>query len=1011
MLIPSETEKLVKTIYSGSGTIISESPSWLPKADFSRTQTDLIAKNYDGEEVVFVDYFTNYDPPSILTDNGLLLKGTLLKALAGPLAPGQYAQAAGGEVLSIGEVSTVTGTVKATRLDGTTTDLNGGDPIFQGDTIETVGNGSVGLVFVDKTTLSLSEGGKMVLDELVYDPESGTGSMAVDMMEGAFSFVSGEIAAGAPDAMKVTTPVATVGIRGTTVAGKAAVEGNENAFTLLQDSDGGVGQISISNAGGTQVLAQVGATTTVSSFNAPPPAPVILSAAQIQANYGSALNVLPPTPDVAPQPQAAPPPEEEQQQEEAVEEEGSEEGEEEASEEAVSEEEGEGEGEGEGEEGPPEGEGEEGPPEGEEGPPVGPDGEPLAEGEGGPDGEGPGGPDGEALAEGEEGPPLGPDGEPLPPGEGGPPVDEGLPAGDVVAPLDGGPGPGGEGPTGSEEIAAKEAFETALADGASPEQAMAAAAEAGGFINPAGAADFAGGPGNFTPLGGPAAGPSGQGDFDKGPVGNLEVKSEGNPLGAQSNFGPISSFGSPSSFGVTAGDPFATSTPGFSSGPGNSFGSAIGGGFGGMAVEMFGGPMSSSSSSFGFSPDDVSAGPKGAFALGPADPFGGPVGFGPVAGNVYSSNLTENSFVESSYVFDDPSLYNDFIERKKASEEETIETNFVGTTGNDVITGTIFADVMTGGLGDDTYVLNNIGDVITEMANAGTDTIQSSITHTLASNIENLTLTGSGNINGTGNSLGNTLTANSGTNTLSGLAGDDTYVITSSGHTITESSSAGTDTVQSSVTFTLGDNIENLTLTGSDNINGTGNSLANTLTGNSGNNTINGGGGIDTMTGGGGNDVFYLNGTSAFGTIIKDFTLSDTLRINHTFAEPTTQYNVTRTSTMYTHDSTSRLTYRSTSNDNELPYVFNFTENVSDYLSKSFRSDVVSSIRYTKAVGGNGLEQFFVVGDGTNSAIWMWDDLSQGYGVSTNELTYIAKLENFNNDSLTGSEIVFGTLS
>ena len=64
-------------------------------------------------------------------------------------------------------------------------------------------------------------------------------------------------------------PVATIGIRGTTVAGKAAVEGNENAFTLLQDADGGVGQISISNDGGTQVLAQVGATTSISSFTAP----------------------------------------------------------------------------------------------------------------------------------------------------------------------------------------------------------------------------------------------------------------------------------------------------------------------------------------------------------------------------------------------------------------------------------------------------------------------------------------------------------------------------------------------------------------------------------------------------------------------------------------------------------------------------------------------------------------------------------------------------------------------
>ena len=125
---------------------------------------------------------------------------------------------------------------------------------------------------MDKTTLSLSEGSKIVLDELVYDPATGTGSMAVDMVEGAFSFISGEIAKTGPDAMMISTPVATVGIRGTTVAGKAAVEGNENAFTLLQDADGGVGQISISNDGGTQVQAQVGATTTVSSFTAPPPA-------------------------------------------------------------------------------------------------------------------------------------------------------------------------------------------------------------------------------------------------------------------------------------------------------------------------------------------------------------------------------------------------------------------------------------------------------------------------------------------------------------------------------------------------------------------------------------------------------------------------------------------------------------------------------------------------------------------------------------------------------------------
>ena len=70
-----------------------EAPSWLPKAIFSRTQTDLIAISPEGEQVVFIDYFTNFDLPNIQTENGLLLKGSLLKTLAGPLAKGQYAQA------------------------------------------------------------------------------------------------------------------------------------------------------------------------------------------------------------------------------------------------------------------------------------------------------------------------------------------------------------------------------------------------------------------------------------------------------------------------------------------------------------------------------------------------------------------------------------------------------------------------------------------------------------------------------------------------------------------------------------------------------------------------------------------------------------------------------------------------------------------------------------------------------------------------------------------------------
>ncbi|MFO5474227.1 MAG: lectin-like protein, partial [Dolichospermum sp.] len=194
--------------------------------------------------------------------------------------------------------------------------------------------------------------------------------------------------------------------------------------------------------------------------------------------------------------------------------------------------------------------------------------------------------------------------------------------------------------------------------------------------------------------------------------------------------------------------------------------------------------------------------------------------------------------------------------------------------GNDTLDGGGGIDALIGGTGNDIYIVDSRTDIIVENANEGTDTIQSSVTFSIAANtnFENLTLTGTAAINGTGNVAHNVITGNSGNNTLNGGAGNDTldggagtdtligglgsdtYIVDDTNDIITEKSSVGIDAIQSSVTYTIAPNVENLTLRGTAAINGTGNAVSNVITGNSGNNTLNGGAGNDTLDGGAGND-------------------------------------------------------------------------------------------------------------------------------------------------------------
>jgi Ca2+-binding RTX toxin-like protein len=215
-----------------------------------------------------------------------------------------------------------------------------------------------------------------------------------------------------------------------------------------------------------------------------------------------------------------------------------------------------------------------------------------------------------------------------------------------------------------------------------------------------------------------------------------------------------------------------------------------------------------------------------------------------------------------------------------------------GLGGNDFLDGGIGADTMIGGDGNEVYVVDNTGDVVTEAAGGGFDTVRSSVSYTLSANVERLLLSGGPAIDGTGNNQNNEIVGNNANNTLSGLDGNDTlrgrggndvligglgadtmqgdegndvYNVDNAGDVVIETSGNGFDTVQTTVSYTLSANVERLLLTGGPAIDGTGNDQNNEIVGNEAANALSGLGGNDTLSGGGGNDA--LNGGTGADTM------------------------------------------------------------------------------------------------------------------------------------------------
>ena len=197
----------------------------------------------------------------------------------------------------------------------------------------------------------------------------------------------------------------------------------------------------------------------------------------------------------------------------------------------------------------------------------------------------------------------------------------------------------------------------------------------------------------------------------------------------------------------------------------------------------------------------------------------------------------------------------------------------VGLAGNDTLDGGTGVDWTLGGLGDDTYRVENAGDVVTENASEGTDTVNASINYGLTANVENLVLQGDAitPLQGYGNALANNLTGSAGANlldgqggvdTMAGGLGNDVYFVDDAGDQVIENGGGGNDAVFSTAHLQLSANVEVLVLQGGADLQAYGNSLNNVLVGNGGSNILDGGAGTDALLGGAGNDAYVVNNGS-----------------------------------------------------------------------------------------------------------------------------------------------------
>ncbi|TNE28848.1 MAG: hypothetical protein EP349_07390, partial [Alphaproteobacteria bacterium] len=250
---------------NGQSNVMLPGEAFLQDSSMERDGHDLVLTLKSGETVIVEGYFDMAERPDLLSPQGGVLSPALVDSFLSPTHAGEYAQSAqtASDISPAGQVADTVGDVFITRADGTKLAAEKGMMIFQGDVVEADIDSAVNIIFADNSSFAVSEGARLSVDQYIYDAEQKSGSSFFSMLKGAFIYTSGMIGKNDPENVNIDTPVGSIGIRGTVVAGVINEAGQLSEITVID------GAVVISNGADSYVLDEDFETLQLTGFDAP----------------------------------------------------------------------------------------------------------------------------------------------------------------------------------------------------------------------------------------------------------------------------------------------------------------------------------------------------------------------------------------------------------------------------------------------------------------------------------------------------------------------------------------------------------------------------------------------------------------------------------------------------------------------------------------------------------------------------------------------------------------------